>query len=150
MNLLVIDVQGFNIENNKFITKELAAYDGDKLCHYIFKAPFDIKYLPSDLHKQALWLMKNHHCIDWNEGFTPLHKFVEIIKNLTEKVDHVYVKGNEKAKYIRQYSLKPVFELDEDPKIKKEDPRCFYHSKSPSICALTNVYFFYNNCLMIE
>lgn len=148
--MLTLDVQGFNIENNKFIPKELAVYDGCKISHYIFKAPFDIKYLTPDLHKQALWLMKNHHCIPWNEGYTPIHKFSDIIKNITEKGDCVYVKGTEKAKYIRKYSLKPVVELVEHPQLRKEEPHCFYHSNSKCICALTNVYYLYKNCLMIE
>lgn len=149
MRMLMLDVQGFKIENNKFIPKELAAYDGTQTCHYVFKSPFDIRYLPSDLLKQADWLMKNHHCILWDEGFTPIHKFSDIIKNLTEKVDRVYVKGKEKAQYIRKYSLKPVIELDEDPPLQQGESHCFNHSKSPCICALTNVYYLYNNFLMI-
>ena len=150
MRMLALDVQGFKIENNKFIPKELAGYDGYKISHYVFKSPFNISYLPPDLYKQADWLMKNHHCISWNEGNTPVHKFSEIIKNLTEKVDQVYVKGREKSDYIRKYSIKPVIELDEHPSLQKGEPHCFYHSKLPCICALTNVYNLYNNCLMIE
>ena len=150
MKLLIVDVQGFKIENNKFIPKELAAYDGSKICHYVFRPPFDIRYLPPNLHKQAVWLMKNHHCISWNEGYTPIHKVSEIIKNFTEKADHVYVKGREKSEYIRKYSLKPVIELDENPSLQENEAHCFYHSKSPCICALTNVYNFYNNHLMNE
>lgn len=150
MKMLTLDVQGFMIENKKFIPKELAAYDGNQICHYIFKPPFDIKFLPSNLQKQAAWLIKNHHGILWKEGFTPVHKFTDIIKTLTEKVDQVYVKGKEKAEYIRNYSSKPVIELDEVPPLQKERPTCFYHSESICMCSLTNVYYLYNNCLMIE
>lgn len=150
MNLLVIDVQGFKVENNRFIPKELAAYDGKKICHYIFKPPFDIKYLPPDLLKQIEWLFKNHHCISWHTGFTPIHKFADILKNLTEKVDIVYVKGKEKTEYIRKYSAKPVVELDEQPSLEKRESLCFYHTKSLCICALSNVYYLYNNFLMVE
>jgi len=147
---LVIDIQGFKVENNKFIPKELAAFDGFKICHYVFKPPFEIGYLPPELYKQAQWLTKNHHCILWNEGYTPVHKFSEIIKNLTEKVDNVYVKGKEKSDFIRKYSLKPVVELCEYPALQKEKPNCFYHSQIKCICALNNVYYLYNNFLMNE
>lgn len=150
MKMLVLDVQGFKIENNKFIPKELAAYDGTRISHYIFKQPFNLRFLSPDLYKQAVWLMKNHHCLPWNQGYTPVHKFADIVKNLTEKVDNVYVKGKEKCQYIRKYSLKPVIELDEEPALKPDDPKCFFHSKSPCICALTNVYYLYNYFLMSE
>lgn len=150
MKFIILDIQGFKIEKNKFFAKELAAFDGTKICHYIFKSPFHMKYLPPDLHKQAVWLMRNHHCIPWSEGYTPIHKFSEIIKDLTENVDNVYVKGREKSEYIRKYSLNPVIELDEDPPLISKKPSCFYHSKSPCICALTNVYTLYNDTIMIE
>ncbi|CAG9762633.1 unnamed protein product [Ceutorhynchus assimilis] len=150
MNKLVLDVQGFTIENNKFIPKELAAYDGTKICHYIFRPPFDIQHLPPDLCKQANWLIHNHHCICWNEGYTPIYKFADIVKNLTGKVDNVYVKGKEKSEYIRKYSLKPVLEFEDKPALQKGQPECFYHLKSQCICALSNVFYLYNNFIMIE
>lgn len=147
---LVLDVQGFKVENNKFIPKELAAFDGNRVCHYIFKPPFDMKHLSPDLCKQANWLMQNHSCINWNEGYTPLHKFADIIKNLTGKADNVYVKGREKSDYIRKYCLKPVIELENNPTLQKGEPKCFYHSTSHCMCALANVYYLFNNFLMIE
>lgn len=150
MKFLIIDIQGFNIESRKFFAKELAAFDGTKICHYIFKSPFNIKYLSPELHKQAVWLMKNHHCIPWHVGYTPIHKFSEIIKGLTENMDHIYVKGREKAEYIRKYSLSPVIELNEHPALTADKPTCFYHYKSSCICALTNVYTLYNDTIMVE
>lgn len=147
---LVIDIQGFKIENNNLIVKELAAYDGTRLCHYIFKPPFTIKLLPPYLQKQALWLMNNHHCIDWNFGFTPLYQFSDVIKNLTSTVECVYVKGKEKADYIRKYSMNPVYELAESPKLQVGRTHCFYHTKESCICALTNVFYLYDNFLMDE
>lgn len=145
---IILDVQGFNIENNKFIVKELAAFSGTKYCHYIFKSPFSLNNLPSKFHKEAIWLMYNHHCIDWNEGFTPYHKFADIIKNLTSKVKYVYVKGPEKAEFIRKYSLAEIIEIDQQPVLKPQDPCCFYHLRTPCFCALSNVFYLYNNIFM--
>lgn len=147
---LVIDVQGFKIENNKFIVKELAAYDGIRLCHYVFKPPFAMKLLSPNLQKQALWLMNNHHCLDWHFGFTPFYLFSDIIKNLTSKVECVYVKGREKADYIRKYSMNSVYELAESSKLQVGQTRCLYHTKESCICALTNVFYLYDNFLMDE
>lgn len=50
-----MDIQGFKIENNKFIVKEFAAYDGVRISHYIFKPPFPLKMLSPDLYKQAVY-----------------------------------------------------------------------------------------------
>lgn len=150
MKRLVVDIQGFKIENNKFIPKELAAYDGEKTCHYIFKPPFNIKHLSMDVYKQALWLIKNHHCISWQQGFTPVYKFGEIVNQIMDKADIVFVKGREKLDYVKNYTLKPVLELYENPALEPTSPKCFYHLKSPCICALTNVYYLYNNFLMNE
>lgn len=150
MMSIVLDLQGFKIEKDKFIPKELAAFDGKRICHYVFKAPFEINLLSPSLIKQAEWLMKNHHCILWNQGFTPLYKFSEIVKNLVQKVDVVYVKGEEKSKYLKKYSTKPIINLEEASRIQPKEAKCFYHSNLICICALTNVYELYNNYIMDE
>lgn len=147
MSLLVLDVQGFKAENNRFIPKELAMYDGSKIAHFVFKQPFDLHQLPPHLIKEANWLMTNHHCIPWYQGYTSINKFDDIIKELTENVEKVYVKGKEKCKYIRKHCLKHVIELDESLVLQKEEPKCWCHSKSSGICAVTNVYILYNNFL---
>lgn len=147
---LVLDMQGFKDEHNNFIPKELATYDGIRISHYIFKQPFPLSFLPPDAHNQVVWLMKNHHHINWNSGHTPIHHFSTLIKELTKDAHFVYVKGNEKANYIRKYCVKPVVEVEEQPTLPKSTPKCFFHSKSPSMCALSNVFYLYNNFFMNE
>lgn len=148
--LLILDVQGFKVEKNKFIVKEMAAYDGKKICHYIFKPPFPLKLLSPDLQKQANWLTKNYHGIHWNEGFTPLHHFKKIIQDLTDSVESIYVKGKEKADYIRQFIFKPIIEFDEQPSLVMSNPKCFYHLKPNCICAISNVYYLYETFIMLQ
>ena len=92
--------------------------------------------------------MKNHHCIPWNEGFTPFHKFSDIIKSITNKSSLVYVNGKEKADVIRIYSSKSVIELDLYPSLEANRASCFFHKKDNCICALTNVFNLYNHFLM--
>ena len=145
---LVLDIQGFKDEKNQFIPKELATYDGEKIAHFVFKQPFALNLLSPELHKQTLWLMKNHHCINWNAGYTPLHYFAAIVEKITKDVEFVYVKGKEKANYIRKYSAKPIIELDEQPVLAPSTPYCVFHSKSPSMCALSNVLYMYDNFFM--
>lgn len=147
---VIIDVQGFKIENNKFIVKEFAAYDGKNICHYIFKPPFPMRMLPSNLYKQAIWLTENHHGLNWKDGFVPLHQFPAILQYVTSKSDGIYAKGKEKVEYLQKYSSKPVFELDEQPALEQQEPRCFFHTSDLCICALSNVYYLYDIFLMKE
>lgn len=148
MKLVVLDVQGFNTSQKQFVPKELAVYDGVRISHYIFKPPFPLHHLPEEFKKQALWLNNNHHCMNWSEGFTPHFLFPQIIRQLTQDVDYVYVKGHEKAAFIRIYISKPVIEFEEQPALIPLNPSCFYHMKSPAICALSNVYHLYDNFVM--
>lgn len=138
---IIIDVQGFKSENNGFIPKELAAFNGNQISHYIFRIPFPFNSLPRDLQKQNKWLVENFHGINWSEGFTPLHQFKNIITNLAEKADVIYVKGKEKANHIRKYTSKPVVELEEHPALPELAPNCLHHSRNPCKCALSNVVF---------
>ena len=145
MSKIIIDVQGFKIENNKFIPKELASYNGFQLSHHIFKAPFKMDLLSPECQKTVLWLMNNHHSISWKNGHTPLHKFTDIIADITKHAETVYVKGKEKADYIRKYCCKPVIEIEEQPALIPSEVRCFNHLNNQSMCALSNVLYIYNN-----
>lgn len=145
---MILDVQGFTIEQNKFIPKELAAYDGQRICHYIFRPPFAFGCLSPDADKQSKWLMKHHHCIDWEAGYTPLYKFSNIVKSITQEASVIYVKGKEKATFLRKYSSRPILEFDEQPPLKKNAPKCFYHLNNNCVCSLFNVFYLYDQFVM--
>lgn len=52
--MLVVDIhQGFKIDNNEFIVKELADYDEVKMYHNIFKPPYTFEFLSADIEKQV-------------------------------------------------------------------------------------------------
>lgn len=140
---LIIDIQGFKSENN-FIPKELAAYNGAQIMHYVFRIPFPLNSLPPSIQKENKWLMENLHGLDWKEAFTPLYQFKNIMLNISEKTDVFYVKGREKANFLRKYTEKDVLELDEKPALPQLEPNCFYHLKKPCRCALSNVLYLYN------
>lgn len=146
--VLIIDVQGFKSENNKFLVKELAAFDGTRTCHYLFKSPYSFDSLPKEYQKQANWLTTHHHAIEWTQGYTRFHHFADIIKHLTADVKEVYVKGKEKAKFIQGFTKTCVVELPESPPLTPSNSCCFYHSKEICICALSNVYYLHHNFVM--
>lgn len=145
---VVVDVQCFKLENNKFIVKEFAGYDGAKIFHYIFKPPFNRNCLTPKLEQQVAWLIHNHHCIDWKEGYTPVHLFPTILHNMVKGYKNIYVKGLEKAQFIQQQLNKPVFTLEDHPPLQLSEAKCIYHTKNPCMCALSNVYFLYEHFFM--
>ena len=112
--MLVLDVQGFQTSKHNFTPKELAIYDGHRFAHYVFKPPFSWHTLEPEFKKQALW-WNNHHCIPWEEGFVPPHLFPQILERITQNSDAIYVKGLEKANFIRKFSSKPIEEFEERP-----------------------------------
>jgi hypothetical protein len=57
-NMVLIDIQGFKITNNKFIPKELAILKNNKMAHYVFAPPFPSTLLPDDVQYQIKWLSK--------------------------------------------------------------------------------------------
>lgn len=145
---IIIDVQGFKTDEKTFVAKELAAYNGKRVTHIIFKPPFSLNCLETKFRQQAIWLINNHHCIDWNEGFTPSYQINNVMKKLAKSTDTIYVKGAEKAAFIRSFTEVPVIELPEKPALKMSETMCFHHLKEYCICALSNVYQIYNEIVM--
>lgn len=145
---LILDLQCFRLEKNTFVVKELAGYDGQKIFHVVFKPPFPFDMLSLDLQKQAKWLTNNHHFMEWCAGSIPLHLFDKILQDITVSADRVYVKGKEKADYIRKLISTPVIEFEEQPALEKSQPKCFYHTNNHCMCALSNVFYLYDNFVM--
>lgn len=150
---MIVDIQGFKTTDKIFTPKELATYDGNIISHYIFRPPFPFAALPTHLQKQATWLMTNHHCIDWTEGFTPAYEFPRIFRRILQgasgsPVREIYVKGCEKAAFLRRFTDKPIIEIEDQPALSPTQPSCMYHLQPVCYCALSNVYHLYNHYIM--
>lgn len=146
---VIIDVQFFKISDNTYQPKELAAYNGCTAAHYLFRRPFPFHMLSERLQKQANWVMNHHHSIDWDEGFTPAYQFRAIFQRLVRDADEVYVKGHEKATFLRKHTDKPIVEIQERPALSPSAPACIYHSNPICYCALSNVYHLYEHYVMV-
>lgn len=144
---LVLDIQGYKIEKEKFIVKELASYDGKRLSHYVFKPPFNKKLLSHNFYKR---ITETNHCIDWSSGFTPVHHFKSIVDDLTKEANMVYINGKENYKIIKKICKIPVYEFNENLPLDLCKPKCFYHSTDNCICSLSNVFYIYDNYIMNE
>lgn len=148
MRKVVVDIQFFKTEEKVFTPKELAVYDGTHISHYIFKPPFNFLELPDKLKPEAEWVTNNHHGISWDEGLVPVYLFPQILSRLLDNADRIYVKGREKANFVRNAAKKLVIEFPEEPALLKMEPSCFYHISSTCMCALSNVFTLYENFVM--
>lgn len=151
MTKLVIDLQGFTNVQNEFIVKEFAAYNGVEVTHQVFQPPTRFEDLPPKMKRTVWWLMTNYHCINWDHGSCPLYEFDNIVNHVTKFTEVIYMKGREKVKFLREFlPHKTIIELDEQPRLQRNRPRCSSHSKNPCMCAVTNVIYLYKNSIIGE
>lgn len=140
---IILDIQGFMVNDGEFVPKELASYDSDdRISHHVFQPSHSFSSLSSKYRNTANWLMLHHHCIEWNDGFVPLSQFDHIIRYLTRNVQKVYVKGSEKIKFLQNIVPIRIIEVDEHVrKFSKGTPMCTFHRGRVSMCALSNVHY---------
>src|SRR5580765_3034104 len=157
---MFVDLQGFTV-SNKFIVKVVAVLRrGTVLAHYIFQSPIPWRLLTRSEQCQALWLMVNHHELEWEDGTVAYSMAKQLItRAVVEDYDKrqciVYVKGHEKREWLADI-------LDDDARAKliiktldadyddieslnnlnvKNTIRCGKHVKH---CALQNVFKIFN------
>lgn len=141
MKFIIIDVQGFKSSETEFTPKELAAFDGTKYSHFIFNPPFPFNDLQGHLKKTNSWLIRNYHCLNWEEGFTSLEHLQVILQRLTCNVNIILVKGLEKVKFLKNFINLPVIDLgNQTNPIQPRKPLCFFHTSEICVCALSNVF----------
>lgn len=75
-NYAFIDFQGFKDNLNRFIVKEFALLTKNLKFHDIIKSPAII--LDEKHEKQAKWLTKNYHGLEWRCGHISLSELLNI------------------------------------------------------------------------
>ncbi|CAH1969793.1 unnamed protein product [Acanthoscelides obtectus] len=60
------------------------------------------------------------------------------MNDLTKHAVRIFIKGLEKANYLRRFSRKPVIEFVEQPRLEPASTVCFSHSRPITMCALSN------------
>lgn len=146
-SFIILDIQGFIVNNNDFEPKELASYDSEHhISHFIFQQSRSYSSLSAKNRNTANFLSNSHHCIEWYSGFTPLSQFDAIVTQLSRTAMVVYVKGFEKAEFLRRIINTPIVQLDDsDPSIKLQltKPMCPYHKRENAMCSLSNVNYLF-------
>ena len=143
-----MDFQAFKLNATEFAVKELAILaPGGSTSHFVFKAPCNWGDLPLSQRCENVWLTHNHLKIRWDDGDTPYEEIENVLRsNLSSASAVVYVKGEQKAKWLRRYIEHVVKEIDEKcpalPNLRSHwtnENSCKFHRKPYGPCALKHV-----------
>lgn len=142
----LLDIQGFQLDNNEFIVKELAIRIGQQLNHYLFKPPIPFNKLTDRERRTVSYVERKIHGLRYSSGYmeyTELRKILHAIN-----VDTIYVKGHQKYRFLRQCRLRPeVVNLETDmpqPKMDIGIPACLNHRHGYFRCSINSVNILYN------
>lgn len=132
-----VDLQGFKKTKNRLICKEFCLVDDNGYKFHAFVKPtIEFKKLPSFNKRQAIWLMNNHHKIDYDFGdMDPFELRDQMYPKMENKI--VFVKGLEKVKWLkymfRNHGEIECYDIDSqgfDATLKQSDPYdvCEFHN----------------------
>lgn len=149
MTAFVVDFQGFKNNLNKFIVKEFAitSIGGNFKNHCFIKSPYSFNSLLPFYQRQVTFNRKFYHGIPWSIGDIYFHEFHKQLLELFGHNGIVYVKGTEKAIYLKeQFPNVNIINLEESnpslPALKNittKNDFCVFHKNSGYICAQENV-----------
>jgi len=110
---LIIDMLAFNSPKAKFIVKELTIVNirTGSVHWFLFKPPCAAKDSVAATSKENIWLTNNFHGISWEEGTIPYDRLRNILTGQVEPHTTIYVKGKEKADFIRRLTGATVIDL---------------------------------------
>lgn len=143
---MIMDVQGFKSENNKFIPKEIAIICKKSVLVLLIKPPYPFYYLTQKERLQVSWIEKNRGIL-WNEGYVPYCSYKSLILDFC-KNKRIYTKGCEKVLWLKEitesddvYNLEdrncPNLEtLSDKYSMSSDIQNCIYHT---NVCSFKNV-----------
>lgn len=153
MEWILVDVQGFKDNANRFILKEISVETKNIQFHDIIKSPAIIeRNLDRKHRKGSNWLTKKYHGISWTDGYITLNELRQTLYPIFNNSNaQVYVKGGEKMKWVKEIfgneelNCKNVEDEDFDV-LPEERGKCWACYKHKHIldgnkihCALENV-----------
>lgn len=149
MSTIALDFEGFLLDENNFIVKELSFCDLEKNYHnfWTFQPPYEFSKLTLKQKRQYFWIKNNTHGFTWYSGDLPYSKLFSFLRRLSKRYARIYVKGHEKTRFIERFCKDKCFNIEDlgCPKIDflpHHNISCgFYHS-SPTHCALVKAISF--------
>lgn len=149
---VIIDIQCLKNDKNVAVPKEVAilSIDGNYFGHWLVSPSADINKFPKEIRQQNDWLKRHHHGLDYFEGEVSLKFLYKTLKDITKKVNRVFVRGKEKWSIIHKLTAREVINLEYDTdcpsfhNLPWSDTYCIQHSiKVLHLhfnCALNNVH----------
>ena len=113
---LVVDLQGFKLNGNRFIFKEVAILDcttltQPKLYGLVFDAPFPYQVQDAKEKRQPRWT-ESHLGHAWDEKGIPYASIGVLLKAYLFAADQIFVKGSEKKQWLQEF-VPPTCQLDD-------------------------------------
>lgn len=109
---IVVDVQGFSIDNKLFPKEVSISIDDDiQPKTFIIQPPFNFSNLTIKEKITNIWLYNYFHGLCWEDGNTTLEELKDYLILCIKKLNNpiVYVKGDEKEKWIKQLIGEEIF-----------------------------------------
>lgn len=143
----VFDFHAFKSNENEYIVKELAivGFACGSISYktqIVFKAPYSFDLLNSKMQRTARWLSRHYHYIKWNDGHVVYS--VQLMHCLCKPFSVIHVKGNEKARFLRQFHSN-VVEIDQQLHVDTEvevDCILSQHKSNDKKCSLKSATFY--------
>jgi len=100
---VVLDVQCFKDDANRYVVKEACAVDVDTgavLLHHIARPPYPRDRLSVDKQRECEWLSRCYHGLDWRQGDIDYSTLLDKLRACLHRRYAVYVKGEEKRDFV--------------------------------------------------
>ena len=109
----VVDFQAFKSLSNEFILKEMAivSVHTSTIHHFSVKPTFPLR---CELKKRVEYIKANIHNIPWVYGDIEIEKALDYLNDVLKDATIVYVKGSERAEYLRKNIIGNVKVIDLD------------------------------------
>lgn len=148
--ILIVDMQGFVDNNDRFLPKEVAVVsldDRESIAHWVVLPSIPIQHLSAEAKAKYRWLSSHHHGITWGAGSIEYFRVVLELQKMADQANLIYVRGCEKAEFLKKYIQTKIIDLELNkgnmpftkmPKVRKS---CYFHRmqrNSNLSCALTN------------
>lgn len=101
-NYAAIDIQMYRGIGSVPVIKEFAVYNPnmDTEQTVIFEPPYNARFLSDEVQRHNRYVLQHIHNIRWEAGDIPYYKLEETLYELTRCYQILYVKGNEKMRYL--------------------------------------------------
>ena len=147
-----LDAQGFRDSRNFFQPKEIGIYavdDNIAPSVYLIKPPYHWSSMSEANQNHNKWIEYNHIGIPWSSGNLAYNRVKETLNNALCRASVVYVRGEEKRKWLQSLIKPSVIEMVEVNLIdkKRRNILCNNHTIHanfncpfyiPTVCAVQN------------